>query len=264
MAESQRRPLEINTVYHLRHQQNVKVLEYKNKSEVLVEFQDARKFTTWCEKSQIVKGTLKNPYESTLFDRGFIGEGRFRIKSGDKNTVEYVAWSGMFWRCYDERKLIKNPTYAGCYVQENWYNFQDFCSWFACQKQAYAGWCLDKDLLVRDNKCYSADTCCLLPAGINTLLAYKRKENGCPPGVHYGTKEGLYKAQIKDRFSGRNQRLLGMSNDPVEMFFLYKEAKESEVKFLAGKWKGDLDKIAYEQLMIWTVDIDERRSAYEK
>ena len=50
-----------------------------------------------------------------------------------------------------------------------------------------------------------------------------------------------------------------MSNDPIEMFFLYKEAKENEAKFLAEKWKDDLDESSYEQLMLWTVDIDERR-----
>ena len=259
MTESQRRPLDVGAVYILRQDQSVRVLEYKNKSKVLVEFQDSHGFTTWCEKSQIVNGTLKNPYGATLFNRGFIGDGSFRIKNERRNTHEYVVWSGMFWRCYDERKLVKNPTYIGCYVREDWFNFQNFCYWFSYQKQAYAGWSLDKDLLVKDNKCYSVDTCCLLPAEINTFLAYKRKDNGCPPGVHYGIKECLYKAQIKDRFSGRNQRLLGMSDDPVEMFFLYKEAKENEAKFLAKKWKDDLDESSYEQLMLWTVDIDERR-----
>lgn len=258
MAESQRRPLGSGSLHEVKYGETIKVIEYINKSKVLIEFQDEYKVQKWVAKSEITNGTARNPYRKTLFNRGFLGDGPFKAKENGFNTLEYTVWSGIFWRCYDERKLIRNPTYRGCYIREDWYNFQEFAVWITKQPQFLPGWDLDKDLLVKGNNCYSVDTCCLLPAEINCFFAIKNSDNGCPPGVHFATREGKYKAQIKDQYSGSNQRYLGMSVDPLEMFYVYKKAKEEQAKFLAEKWKSQLDSKAYEKLISWTIEIGEK------
>ena len=48
---------------------------------------------------------------------------------------------------------------------------------------------------------------------------------------------------------------LGSFNTEVEAFNAYKEAKESFIKELANKWKGQIDKRAYEALMNYEVEI---------
>lgn len=254
MAESQRRPLEVGSIYCMNHDQYIEIIEYVNKSKVLVEFKDEFKHRRWVEKSQIKNRSVRNPFRKTLFGRGYIGEGIYSTKNDGVDTKEYVCWSGIFWRCYDENRLKRNPTYTGCSVSESWYNFQSFCEWYCSRSQYSLNWQVDKDLLIPENKIYSEKACCLLPAEINSFLANKAlKSDGLPPGVHWAAKEGKYKAQIKDQFA-ENQRLLGMSSDPNKVFKLYKEAKENQAVFLAEKWKDLLDINAYEKLKQYTVE----------
>ena len=254
MAESQRRPLEKGSLFKTNNGEFVEVIEYLNKSKVLIEFKDENKYRKWVEKSQVVKGEIKNPYTKSVFARGFIGVGDYRAKQNRKDTKEYIAWSGMFWRCYSESKLEKNPTYVGCEVAEKWYNYQKFCEWYCSRPQYLLNWQLDKDLLSSGSKIYSEETCCLLPGEVNAFLADRSvKSNGLPPGVYWVKREGKYKAQIRDRFY-ESQRLLGLSNDLDYLFNLYKEAKESQAIYLAEKWKDSLDEIAYEKLKTYTIE----------
>lgn len=256
MAESQRRPLESRSLHEVKYGETIKVIEYINKSKVLIEFQDEYKVQKWVEKSEITNGTARNPYRKTLFDRGFFGEGPFKAKQNGANTPEYSVWSGVFWRCYDERKLIKHPTYNGCEIQEKWYNFQEFAKWLVNRPQFSLGWQIDKDLLVRGNKLYSEETCCLLPPELNIFLAVK-KDGIKYPGVSFDKKGNKYRSQIVDHKGNGKTRHLGWSDNPAELFILYKEAKEDEAKFLAEKWKSQLDLKAYEKLMCWTIETGE-------
>ena len=90
-------------------------------------------------------------------------------------TKSARAWNNMKQRCYSEKYQTKYPTYIGCYVCEEWLNYDTFKEWF--NKNYVEGYVLDKDILVEGNKVYSPQTCCFVPQMINNLYkAYTDKE----------------------------------------------------------------------------------------
>lgn len=83
----------------------------------------------------------------------------------------------MFVRCYDDKYQLRQPTYIGCSVSDDFCNFQNFAEWYSHYKYK----CkypleIDKDLLYEGNKIYSPKTCCLLPKEINSTLNSKRHD----------------------------------------------------------------------------------------
>lgn len=77
-------------------------------------------------------------------------------------------WRNMLARCYDEHNRNKYPTYAECSVCDEWHIFSNFLNWYK-ENNPY-GFELDKDILHKDNKVYSPDTCCFVPKAINVLV----------------------------------------------------------------------------------------------
>lgn len=86
-------------------------------------------------------------------------------------------------RCYD----INYPSYyvyggRGVIVCDEWYNFQNFKNWYISNYRfdlEYKGinLQLDKDLLSKNVKIYSPNTCIFLPNKINKFLANKQCNN---------------------------------------------------------------------------------------
>ena len=83
----------------------------------------------------------------------------------------------MFVRCYDDKYQLRQPTYIGCSVSEDFCNFQNFAEWYSHYKyECKYPLEIDKDLLYEGNKIYSPKTCCLLPKEINSTLNSKRHD----------------------------------------------------------------------------------------
>jgi hypothetical protein len=162
-------------------------------------------------------------------------------------TKEYSAWTLMLTRCYDEDFKLKWPTYRDCKCADEFFVFQSFASWYTSQI-GYSKEChLDKDLMVRDNKLYSPDTCLLLPPQVNTLLNYKRfPDRGLPTGVSYDYKRDKYVAQVNR--CGKYV-MLGRFNRVEEAEQAYKYAKVEEVRRVGEAYKEVLDPRAYEALI---------------
>lgn len=170
----------------------VKVLEYVNKTNVCVEFQDSNKARCWFRTTNLRSGKFKNPYHKSVFGVGYLGEGLHRCSKDSKLTVTYVIWNSMLRRCYSEVYLKGKPSYIGCTVCEDWHNFQVFAGWFEKVFYYTAGWELDKDILYTGNKVYSPKTCCFVPKEVNSIFtkvsANKEKK---PIGVK-NTKSGKF------------------------------------------------------------------------
>lgn len=83
----------------------------------------------------------------------------------------------MFNRCYNEKYQEEQPTYVGCSVSEEFWNFQNFAKWYN-QKKYTCSYPLelDKDLLYEGNKIYAPSKCCLLPKEINTTINQHRHD----------------------------------------------------------------------------------------
>lgn len=94
----------------------------------------------------------------------------------------YTKWKDMLKRCYSEKYISKNPSYAEASVCDEWLTFSNFKKWL-CSFDGWEHLEVDKDLLYRGNKVYSPTTCILVPHRINTLLIDKTKRGSYPLGV---------------------------------------------------------------------------------
>ena len=171
-------------------------------------------------------------------------------------TKEYHLWNNMLNRCYNEKILSSNPTYKDCYVSEEWRYLSNFKEW--CHQQIgfdQVGWHLDKDILSKDNKVYSEDTCVFVPSEINCAVTNNKSVRGkFPQGVIFNCTKTRYRARIQ---RGDKWESLGTYDTPEEAFYAYKPVKEAYIKSLAEKWKDKIDHRVYEALMKWEINIDD-------
>lgn len=143
------------------------------------------------QASKIRTGTIKDPYFPLVYGLGYYGEGVFKANNEGKTTVEYNRWYGMFERCYDSKVHEKNPSYIGCSVSPEWYDFQTFARWFNDNKPLnvdISEYDLDKDIKVPGNKIYSPYTCTIVHFSINNSFAHSNKTTHVirsPLGVSY-------------------------------------------------------------------------------
>ncbi len=111
---------------------------------------------------------------------------------------------------------------------------------------------LDKDLLVKNNKVYCPERCCLLPQRINLIFPSKKSyRNGTPPGVQK-LENGKFMATC--RIYHKTIKLLGTFNTVEEAFLAYKERKEKNMKEVADQYKQWLPQKVYEALYNWEIE----------
>jgi len=178
------------------------------------------------------------------------------ISVDGKPIKEYNLWIAMLQRCFDEKFKQSRPTYEGVTCSKEWLSMTTFIE-DVSQMRGYAlsGWALDKDILQKGNKLYSKDTCCFVPAEVNSLLVKSDKSRGeYPVGVNFDKRDIKFRAQLA--INGK-QKHLGLFNTAEEAFFAYKAAKEAQIKVVAEKWKHLLDERVYQALINYTVAIDD-------
>ena len=192
---------------------------------------------------EIEKGKVKDIYYPSVYDIGYLGEGSYNPKN---SKVVYDTWRGVLRRCYNEKERMKNSTYKDCTVDKRWHNFQNFAQWY--EENYIDGFHLDKDILFKDNKVYSSETCCFVPVEINNLLTKTNALRGeYPIGVRRD-REGNFVARL-------NSKHIGTYNTPKLAFEAYKVAKEKHIKEIATKWKGKIIEEVYEALINYKVEI---------
>ena len=235
--------------------EEMKIIRYGNTFDIDVRFEDG----TVVEHRQYKDfkiGNIKNPMTPSVYGVGFIGKGRFKTK--DKNgkpTKCYVTWVHMMRRCYDPKYHEKKPTYKGCKVCEEWWNFQVFAEWYYSHFYEVGNeiMTLDKDILHKGNKVYSPKTCVFTPQFINVLFTKRDNERGeLPIGV---TKNGN-KFQARLSKNGK-QILLGSYTSPNEAFLAYKKAKEEYIKEVAEEYKLQIPQKLYDAMIAYEVEIDD-------
>jgi len=184
----------------------------------------------------------------------------FSTNINDNVKIALRHWHNMIFRCYDKKALESHPSYLGCSVCEEWLLFSNFLEWFLKTENSTIEWYnLDKDILVKNNRVYSPQTCCFVPNEINVLLTRRRLHRGrFPIGVHKATKSKNFEASISmQTIGGKRNKHLGTFKTPEEAFNAYKVVKEAYIKEVATKYYND-GKIArnvYEALMNYKVEI---------
>ena len=159
----------------------------------------------------------------------------------------------MLWRCYDPKFHLKEPSYIGCTVCDDWLLFSNFKEWF---DKNYIEWYqLDKDILVKGNKVYSPQTCCFVPKEINYLFVKCNGSRGQHPlGVSYHSQRNKFQVSMGISNIGKH---LGLFNTANEAFKAYKTAKEAYIKEVATKYytSGKINERVYQSLMKYEVEI---------
>ena len=166
----------------------------------------------------------------------------------------------MLKRVFYEKTLHStHKCYENVSIFKDWLNFSSFKIWFD-ENEYYAkkGWSLDKDLMSRHlnlDKTYSPTTCCFLPDEINkALVVQKRTVYDLPIGVSISNSG---KFVVKFRRNGEKLKHIGTFDSIEDAFLAYKREKEAWLKFLANKYKSELDPRAYEALIAYEVRIDD-------
>lgn len=224
----------------------VEIIEYISYKQVLILFDSGYK--AYVNMGALKKGNIRNPYHPSLRGIGFLGEGKYMSKINKKPSKCYTVWRSMFDRCYSNYYQKNQPTYIGCTIVEEWHNFQNFGEWF--EKNYVDGWHLDKDIICKDCKIYSPDTCAFVPVEINNLFTnIKNVKNNSFTGVQKSYSK--YRVDIR---KNKVVKYLGTFNTPEEAFQAYKTAKESHIKEVANKWKDLIDFRIYKAMYEYKVD----------
>ena len=231
---------------------DVEVTEYIDSHNITVKFLNtgAIKNTT---ASALTTGILKDSEVHDTHKYGVMDIPK-SVGRGGRCDPLYKKWNGMMQRCYNPKNKINNPSYEACTSSETFRHFSKFKSWYYSQIGFdQVGWHLDKDILIKGNKVYSEDTCCILPPEINIALANNKSVRGSfPQGVIYNSTKTRYRARIQ---RGYKWESLGTYDTPEEAFYAYKPVKEAYIKSLAEKWKDQIDPRVYGSLMNWVIEI---------
>jgi hypothetical protein len=169
------------------------IIEYSNANNIVVKFENG--YTVDSAYKEFKNGSVSNPYDKTVHNVGFIGEGKYKVSINKEFLLSYKYWNSMFERCYSNKHHIRKITYKDCEVDKLWHNYQVFGEWF--DKNYYEInnelMCLDKDILVKGNKTYSPNTCIFVPERINTLFCRRQNDRGeYPIGVNIHKKTGHF------------------------------------------------------------------------
>ncbi len=196
-----------------------------------------------------------------VFGIGF-NDNKYPTKIDGKGRAEYNAWSSMLQRC-TEKFWATHQSYVDTTCSDNFKSYSYFYEWYHNQQNSTKTdennnkWHLDKDLLSpQGNKIYSEDTCVFLPHSINSLLIKRISKRGdCPLGVDWKDGRNKYRAACNIE-KGISQHL-GYFDSKEDAFQAYKRFKERLVKYVANKYKDQINPRAYEALMRYQVNIDD-------
>lgn len=229
----------------------ITVLEYVKAIKVLAKHNDEHGHEMWTQADRIRKGSVRNPFEKHKGGVAFTGYGYCHKLDRELRNKIYSTWKCLIARVFSKAVECKGRrnSYLDVGICDEWLNFQNFCEFVVENKYYKEHYHLDKDLLIKDNKVYSPETCCFLPQIINGVISIVYETgNGLPVGVNI--KNNYYEAAISHK--GKRKRL-GKYETPEEASAAYVLAKESYVKELAHEWKDRIEPRAYQALLDWTV-----------
>lgn len=237
----------------------MRIVDYKDANNIIVEFQDKYKTKIRSQYAKFLKGLIKNPYHPSVYGVGIIGN-KYPVGENWKDTKEYKAWNHILERCYCKKLKENRPTYEDVSCCDEWLLFENFYEWLHSQENFDKWynenrWAIDKDILVKGNKIYSPETCCLVSSKINGLFLKRERDRGeYPIGVCWH-KLG-FMAQCINPFTNKHEHI-GYYSTPEKAFLAYKIVKENYIKKIAQEEydKGNIIKKCYDAMMKYEVEI---------
>ena len=183
------------------------------------------------------------------------------IEYENKATAHaYKVYDGILARCGDTKD---NDNVRACYDKSTmWQGWIDdpksFVKWYLehyyeCGDEEMN---CDKDLFGDGSGMYAPQFCCLLPKGLNTMLANSKKhykegespENTLPLGVRYNSKKNKYYSEIQ--FTGTERAIpLSEWDTAEEAFAEYKIMKQADICMVSAKYKESIPDYIYDRLL---------------
>lgn len=187
------------------------------------------------------------------------------IEYENKASVQaYKVYNGILTRCGD---TVDDDNVRSCYdkstMWQGWLdNPKSFVRWYLehyyeCDDEEMD---VDKDLFGDGSGMYCPDFCCILPKGLNTLLANSKKhykeeqteDNVLPLGVRYNSKTNKYYGEIY--FTGTNERIMLSEWDTAEEAFAeYKVMKQADIMTVVARYKDKIPEYIYKRF--FTVEV---------
>lgn len=235
----------------------MRLLNYINSRNVIIKFLDEYGCEVKTTYKSFMNGKTKNPYSPSVCAVGIPGN-KHKIPS-----KEYDTWHDILKRCYSNLTKTKNKAYYDVTCCKEWLLFDNFYNWLHEQEnfeQWYKGnnWCVDKDILSKNNKLYSPEKCCLTNNKVNCLFERNKSTRGeLPIGVSYNKSAGKYQASCKD--GNCKSVYLGVFDDYYDAFTVYKEYKEKIIKQVAKEeyTNGNISLDCYKAMMKYKVSLSD-------
>lgn len=256
MNMSQRRLTKIGEVATNKYGNSMEIIKYnlKSRKNITVKFENG--FITNTRYEHFLKGCVKSPYDKSIQGAGYLGEGIYKPCIENVPTKQYVTWRGMIRRCYDSKMHLKYPTYIDCTVCEEWLNFQNFAKWYDKNYYQISDkiMCLDKDILHKNNKIYSPESCMLVSQRINSLFCKCNATRGkYPIGVSFDKLKNKFKSECRNIDDSRIN--LGFYDNINKAFNVYKDYKEKVIKGVADKYRVFIPQKLYDAMYRYKVEI---------
>ena len=237
----------------------MKIVKYNRVDDIIVEFQDKYKGRVHTQYQCFIRGNVKNPYYPMVLGVGMIGS-KYSAKVDNEEAEEYQAWKGMIYRCFDENTKKRQPTYKDSTCCEEWLLYENFYEWLHSQEnfnilRNKSKWNVDKDILIKGNKIYSPETCCLVPMNVNFLFLKKDNYRGdLLIGVKRSNKSFI--SRCSNPFTGERE-YLGSYGSQYQAFLAYKKRKEDLIKQVAEIEynNGNIIKPCYDAMLNYVVEI---------
>lgn len=126
----------------------------------------------------------------------------------------YRTWNDMLRRVYGKVAPIKNPSYAGCSVHEDWLRLSNFKSWM--ETQNWEGKHLDKDILFVGNRVYSPETCVFVTRQTNNFVLENEGLRGdFRIGVSLHKQSGRLSATCRNPITKKSEHLGLFNNEEL-------------------------------------------------
>lgn len=239
----------------------MKIIEYNSPSKIIVEFQDEYKGRVNTTYYTFKNGNVINPYYPSVHGFGITGN-KYPTTYKGKKIKEYTTWCDMIGRCFDENIKENYPTYRDATCCEEWILYENFYEWLH-EQENFDKWVnedysnIDKDILFKQNKLYSPETCCLVPHNVNALFIKEdKRRTSLPIGVRKAANK--YQPVLSAMKNGeRNVITFPVESTLKDAFIVYKKEKEKYIKKTAQEEyeKGNITKECYNAMMRYEVEI---------
>lgn len=149
----------------------------------------------------------------------------------------YMVWRNMVKRVHNQKSLIARPRYSDTSIWEGWRNFSSFREW-VLNVQPNTNWqncVLDKDLLSKEIKIYSPDTCVFVTPMTNNFIL-----DGGSKGLGAIWRKDInkYQARLRNPFTNKIE-CLGTFTEKSDSIKVWVKRKSELADTLASLQSDD-------------------------